>query len=61
MYIGSTNKQTEEMWVVENDKIQRKMISYSPGFLKIFDEILTNAQDSNTKDPTVNTIKVDID
>lgn len=49
------------MWVVESGKIQRNMIDYTPGFLKIFDEILTNAQDANTNDPSVNTIKVDFD
>jgi DNA topoisomerase-2 len=60
MYIGNIKKQLEEMWVVNtNNVIERKMINYSPGFLKIFDEILTNAQDANTRDPTVNTIKVD--
>lgn len=59
MYTGSIKKQLEEMWIVEADNIKRKMINYSPGFLKIFDEILTNAQDANTKDTSVNIIKVD--
>lgn len=66
MYIGNTKKQLEELWVGEEKtdgsyRIVKKMIEYSPGFIKIFDEILTNATDHSTRDATVNTIKVDFD
>ena len=66
MYIGSTKKQTEELWVADETsdgtiKMKKKMIEYSPGFMKIFDEILTNATDHSFRDSTVNTIKVDYD
>ena len=66
MYIGSIKKQTEELWVADENsdgsiKMKKKMVLYSPGFMKIFDEILTNATDHSFRDSTVNTIKVDYD
>lgn len=36
-------------------------ITYVPGFFKIFDEILVNAADNKINDPTMDTIKVNID
>jgi len=63
MYIGSVKKQIEELWVPYNKngelKMEKKMIEYSPGFMKIFDEVLTNATDHSFRDLTVNTIKVE--
>ena len=61
MYIGDTKKTLEEMWVFKKDtgKMEKKMVEYTPAFLKIFDEVLTNALDHSNRDPTVSTIKVD--
>lgn len=60
MYIGDVAKNDEELWVMgENDKMVKKFIKYSPGFLKVFDEVLTNATDHSTRDPTVSMIKVE--
>lgn len=42
-------------------KIEKKKISYVPGFYKIFDEILVNAADNKLRDPNMDTIKVTID
>jgi len=61
MYIGSIKKQTEEMWCFKENKMEKCMIEYAPGFMKIFDEVLTNALDHSVRDPTLNTIKVDYD
>ena len=61
MYIGSIKKQTEEMWCFKENKMEKCMVEYSPGFMKIFDEVLTNALDHSVRDPTLNTIKVDYD
>ena len=63
MYIGSVKKQTEELWVAKKTedgsfKMIKEMIHYTPGFLKIFDEVLTNATDHSFRDATVNTIKI---
>ena len=61
MYIGSIKKQIEEVWCFKGDKMEKAMVEYSPGFMKIFDEILTNALDHSVRDQTLNTIKVDYD
>ncbi|EFA82840.1 DNA topoisomerase II [Heterostelium album PN500] len=45
-YIGSTEKQEEELWIWENERMVRRKISYVPGLYKIFDEILVNAADN---------------
>jgi len=38
-----------------------KTITYAPGLFKIFDEILVNAADNKVRDPTMDTVRVDID
>lgn len=59
MYIGSVKKQLEELWCFKEHKMQKTMVEFSPGFMKVFDEVLTNAFDHSTRDTTLNTIKVD--
>lgn len=61
MYIGDVKKSIEELWIWEGSKMAKKLVEYSPGFVKIFDEILTNATDHATRDPSVSAIKVDFD
>jgi DNA topoisomerase-2 len=53
MYIGSTKKQTIEMYVLNPDKTRfiSENIIFTPGMLKIFDEILSNAVDNFIKFP----------
>lgn len=62
MYIGSVKKQMEELWVVKDTdtgiQMEKKMVEYSPGFMKIFDEVLTNATDHSFRDDSVKCIKV---
>ncbi len=63
MYIGSVKKTKEISFVSEKNEedeynILSKLVDYSPGFLKIFDEILTNATDHSFRDTTLNYIKV---
>ena len=47
-YIGSTERIEEKLWVIDqkDNKLVNKLISYSPGLFKIFDEILVNAADN---------------
>jgi len=62
MYIGSPSKHVEEMWTIEQGpqtRMTKAMVEYSPGFLKIFDEVLTNALDHSNRDDTVDKIKLD--
>ncbi|KAJ3452282.1 DNA topoisomerase/gyrase [Anaeramoeba flamelloides] len=61
-YIGTIEKTTEEIWVVDEDKgLNFREITYVPGLYKIFDEILVNAADNKQRDPNMTMIKVDID
>lgn len=63
MYIGGVDEVDQDVWIFEEkeDKIIEKNIKFSPGLYKIFDEIIVNAYDQTIRDPTVTTIKVDID
>jgi DNA gyrase/topoisomerase IV subunit B len=47
MYIGSMDRVKEARWIYNSEKgeMEWKEVSISPGFLKIFDEILVNALD----------------
>ena len=59
-YIGSTKPTTQVMdvWDFEEKIIKSKVIKYTPGFLKIFDEALVNARDASETDKTCNTINI---
>jgi len=58
-YIGSIQPITENMWIYNNNIITKELITFCPGLLKIFDEILVNAGDASTNDNTCDTIKVE--
>ncbi|OHT08318.1 putative DNA topoisomerase 2 [Tritrichomonas foetus] len=59
-YIGSTQVQTEELYVVVNDKLEKRNVTYVPGLYKIFDEILVNAADNAQRQPPTKKIQVEI-
>lgn len=61
-YIGQMEK-TEDTseFVPFDNKMVLKSISYSPAFIKIFDEILTNAIDHSIREKTVSKIKIETD
>ncbi|CAK64327.1 unnamed protein product (macronuclear) [Paramecium tetraurelia] len=62
-YIGSIQRTSEQMWIIQNGKMIQKEIEYVPGFFKIFDEILVNAADNlqrDTRQHKQSYIKVDI-
>jgi len=61
MYIGSIKPHKANKWIIGDDKMIQKEITYNPGLLKIFDEIVTNSVDeSKRKGSKLNTVKVDI-
>jgi hypothetical protein len=60
-YIGSTEKQDQQLWVHDGMRMVLSNISYVPGLYKIFDEILVNAADNKVRDPSMDTVKVTID
>jgi len=60
-YIGSTERQDEELYVWQDNRMVRRKISFVPGIYKIFDEILVNAADNKQRDVPMKMIKVEID
>ena len=60
-YVGSIEHQQQSVWVHDGEKMVQKQVSFVPGLYKIFDEILVNAADNKVRDPTMNTLKVDVD
>jgi DNA topoisomerase-2 len=60
-YIGDIEPIKEETWIYdeESKKIIKKNITFVPGFLKVFDELLVNARDASINDPSCDTIKVE--
>ncbi len=60
-YIGSTEKQQQQLWVHDGERMVLQNISYVPGLYKIFDEILVNAADNKVRDPSMDTVRVTID
>jgi DNA topoisomerase-2 len=61
MYIGSIKPHTATKWVLDNDKMVQQELTYNPGFLKIFDEIITNSVDESKRAGSkLTTVKVTI-
>ena len=63
MYIGSIKPQTEEVYLLDKRsyRFTPKEITYNPGFLKLFDEIVSNSVDEHKRNPKLNQIKIKID
>jgi DNA topoisomerase II len=61
MYIGSIKPNKSLKYILESGSMVLKEITYNPGFLKIFDEILTNSVDESKRQGTkLKTIKIDV-
>ena len=60
-YIGSVEKEENQLWVHDGERMVFKRVAYAPGLYKIFDEILVNAADNKVRDPSMDMLKVDID
>lgn len=60
-YVGSIEKHTQSLWVYEDEKMVNRSVTFVPGLYKIFDEILVNAADNKQRDPSMDTVKVEID
>ena len=64
-YIGDIEKTSEMMDVVnmnmeDSPRIISKLITYVPGFMKCFDELIVNASDAAENDKTCDTIKITV-
>ncbi|KAJ2777474.1 DNA topoisomerase 2 [Coemansia javaensis] len=62
-YIGSVEPIEEELWVMDKatNRMVQRTLRYTPGLYKIVDEILVNAADNRSRDPTMKKIEVTID
>jgi DNA gyrase/topoisomerase IV subunit B len=62
MYVGSLLKEKHTRWVFAKDKISKEEIEIIPGFLKLFDEIISNSIDEyfRTDGKDANKIEVSI-
>ena len=60
VYLGSIINTEREAFVVENDKIVLKTVSYNPAIIKMFDEIISNSADESIRSGNVKNIKVTI-
>lgn len=62
MYLGSIKMNTSNKYLIENDKMTSEEVSYIPGFIKLFDEIISNSVDESKREGSkLNTIKVNIE
>ena len=63
MYVGSIKPYTEEVFlpIKGKDQFQLTEVTYNPGFLKLFDEIVSNSVDEHKRNPKLNQVKVNID
>lgn len=61
MYVGSTKPHQSAEWLQNADgKFEKQEIEYNPGFLKLFDEIVSNSVDESKRNSNLNTIVVNI-
>lgn len=59
MYVGSIKPHTNNTYLIVDDKMTQREITFNPGFIKIFDEIITNSIDESKREGTkLNIIKV---
>lgn len=58
MYIGSTTPHTGSHHLFDGIDITLENVTYNPGFIKIFDEIISNSVDEHRRNPKLNEIKI---
>jgi DNA topoisomerase-2 len=63
MYIGSTKTQNSEVYLLDDDtgKFELCSVSHNPGFLKLFDEIVSNSADEHRRNSRLNSVEVTAD
>ena len=60
MYIGSIKAHSGFQYVYDGETISYENVTYNPGFLKLFDEILSNSIDEHRRTPKLNKIEVTV-
>lgn len=59
IYVGSVANTEQSTWLKVDDGMRKCVISYNPGLLKLFDEILSNAVDEHIRSGKVKNIWVE--
>lgn len=59
MYVGSVKPREEDVYLVSEGKLAKQHVTYNPAFLKIFDEIVSNAVDEHRRNPNLSEIRVE--
>jgi DNA topoisomerase-2 len=60
MYIGSISPHTGDQYLYDGERVWNEEITYNPGFIKLFDEIISNSVDEHRRNPKLNEIKVSV-
>jgi DNA topoisomerase-2 len=61
MYLGSIKPSNGLRWVVDNNKIIKKDVTFIPAFIKLFDEIIMNSVDESKREGSkLKNIKIEI-
>lgn len=61
MYIGSTNFHSARSYLLDTDgKFYQYDITYNPGFIQLFEEIMSNAVDEHIRGSGLNKIKITV-
>jgi len=61
MYCGSIKPRQEDYHLHDGEKFVKKSVTYNPAFLKIFDEIVSNAIDEHRRNSKLNQVRVTVD
>jgi len=61
MYIGSIVPHTGQQYLYDGETVTLETVNYNPGFIKIFDEIVSNSVDEHRRNPKLNEIRVTLD
>ena len=60
MYVGSTKPHKSTEFFLDQTFVKQE-IEYNPGFLKIFDEIVSNSVDESKRNSNLNQITINLD
>ena len=62
MYIGPIDTITDHAWILDNQKMIDKILTYNPGIVQLYDELICNAGDHAQENPgKVKDIKITVD
>jgi DNA topoisomerase-2 len=59
--VGQVKPEDRDVWVPQGDKFVKRTVRVSPALTKVFDEILVNALDQSSLNPSVTKISIDVD